>query len=210
MGNTCTSRTKVTSALSEEEDSSDGEDALGIFEPRLGSTRSERYMRRIQQRVDMPESSNTQSTFFSGFESLLKNVTVYRPRLMICGTPGMGQSTHLAPALLHATEHLMVHSLDLPALYGVASKTPEEACAQVQCETFIGLMCSVISILFRTAFRKIDSTNKFTVLEKEKKRKNWIKKKKNITTYVYRGQRSRAFELAPVTWKRYWQIMWNK
>lgn len=56
---------------------------------------------------------------------------MYRPRMLICGEKGMGQSAHLAPALLHTMEHMTVYCLDLPALFGVASKTPEEACAQV-------------------------------------------------------------------------------
>ena len=42
--------------------------------------------------------------------------------------------------------------------------------------------------LRHTVFRKIDSTNKFTLLKKEK----------TNTIYVQRGQSSRAFELAPV------------
>lgn len=55
----------------------------------------------------------------------------HRPRLMLCGEAGMGQSGHLAPALLHALEDLPVKVLDLAALFSVSSKTPEEACTQV-------------------------------------------------------------------------------
>ena len=57
--------------------------------------------------------------------------SVYRPRLILCGRGGMGQSSHLAPALLHAMEDLQVQTIDLPALFAVSSKTPEEACTQV-------------------------------------------------------------------------------
>lgn len=40
---------------------------------------------------------------------------VSRPRLLICGPEGAGQS-HLAPALLYALEGLPVHAIGLPAL----------------------------------------------------------------------------------------------
>lgn len=55
----------------------------------------------------------------------------YRPRLLFSGESGQGQSTHLGPAVLHHLERIPVHVLDLPVLYGVSSRTPEEACAQV-------------------------------------------------------------------------------
>ncbi len=55
----------------------------------------------------------------------------YRPRLLIAGSPGQGQTSHVAPALLHAMERLPVHVLDLPALYAVSVKTAEESCADV-------------------------------------------------------------------------------
>ncbi|XP_040204456.1 ATPase family AAA domain-containing protein 2B isoform X1 [Rana temporaria] len=57
--------------------------------------------------------------------------TSYRPRLLLSGEPGSGQTSHLAPAVLHLLEKFSVHRLDLPALYSVSAKTPEESCAQV-------------------------------------------------------------------------------
>ncbi|XP_051909152.1 ATPase family AAA domain-containing protein 2B isoform X3 [Hippocampus zosterae] len=57
--------------------------------------------------------------------------TAYRPRLLLAGSPGSGQSSHLAPALLHHLDKLPVHRLDLPTLYSTSAKTPEESCAQV-------------------------------------------------------------------------------
>lgn len=57
--------------------------------------------------------------------------TSYRPRLLLSGERGSGQTSHLAPALLHTLEKFSVHRLDLPALYSVSAKTPEESCAQV-------------------------------------------------------------------------------
>ncbi|XP_043962401.1 ATPase family AAA domain-containing protein 2B [Gambusia affinis] len=63
--------------------------------------------------------------------SSLQQPTAYRPRLLLAGAPGSGQSSHLAPALLHHLDKLPVHRLDLPTLYSVSAKTPEESCAQV-------------------------------------------------------------------------------
>ncbi|XP_073424405.1 ATPase family AAA domain-containing protein 2B isoform X2 [Dendrobates tinctorius] len=57
--------------------------------------------------------------------------TSYRPRFLLSGEPGSGQTSHLAPAVLHILEKFSVHRLDLPALYSVSAKTPEESCAQV-------------------------------------------------------------------------------
>ncbi|XP_072263576.1 ATPase family AAA domain-containing protein 2B isoform X3 [Pyxicephalus adspersus] len=57
--------------------------------------------------------------------------TSYRPRLLLSGESGSGQTSHLAPAVLHMLEKFSVHRLDLPALYSVSAKTPEESCAQV-------------------------------------------------------------------------------
>lgn len=63
--------------------------------------------------------------------SALRQPTAYRPRLLLVGAQGSGQSSHLAPALLHHLDKLPVHRLDLPTLYSVSAKTPEESCAQV-------------------------------------------------------------------------------
>ncbi|XP_038656120.1 ATPase family AAA domain-containing protein 2B isoform X1 [Scyliorhinus canicula] len=57
--------------------------------------------------------------------------TSHRPRFLLCGSKGSGQSSHLAPAVLHSLEKFSVHRLDLPAMYSVSAKTPEESCAQV-------------------------------------------------------------------------------
>lgn len=71
------------------------------------------------------------SPLFPGSSSALQQPTAYRPRLLLAGAPGSGQSSHLAPALLHHLDKLPVHRLDLPTLYSVSAKTPEESCAQV-------------------------------------------------------------------------------
>ncbi|XP_029451862.1 ATPase family AAA domain-containing protein 2B [Rhinatrema bivittatum] len=63
--------------------------------------------------------------------SAYRQPTSYRPRLLLSGKRGSGQTSHLAPALLHTLERFSVHRLDLPALYSVSAKTPEESCAQI-------------------------------------------------------------------------------
>lgn len=63
--------------------------------------------------------------------SAVKQPTSHRPRMLLAGRPGAGQTSHLAPAVLHALERFTVHSLDSAVLFGVSSTSPEEACAQV-------------------------------------------------------------------------------
>ena len=58
--------------------------------------------------------------------------SVHRPRLLLCGSSGMGQSSHLGPALLHALEEIPVKTLDLSVMFGVTSCSPEEALTQVR------------------------------------------------------------------------------
>uniref|UniRef100_A0A3Q4AMK7 ATPase family AAA domain-containing protein 2 n=1 Tax=Mola mola TaxID=94237 RepID=A0A3Q4AMK7_MOLML len=76
-------------------------------------------------------SSAMHRPFLSFSRSALQQPTAYRPRLLLAGAQGSGQSSHLAPALLHHLDKLPVHRLDLPTLYSVSAKTPEESCAQV-------------------------------------------------------------------------------
>ncbi|XP_042246942.1 ATPase family AAA domain-containing protein 2B [Thunnus maccoyii] len=76
-------------------------------------------------------SSAMHRPFLHYSPSALQQPTAYRPRLLLAGAPGSGQSSHLAPALLHHLDKLPVHRLDLPTLYSVSAKTPEESCAQV-------------------------------------------------------------------------------
>lgn len=125
-------RSRLAAVLSDEEASSDDDLGPPIFESVPGSSRSERYMRRAQQFSGNPELVEVQhSSFFNSANGQARGLSTYRPRFLICGEQGMGQSTHIAPALLHTMEHMIVYCLDLPALYGVTSKTPEEACSQV-------------------------------------------------------------------------------
>uniref|UniRef100_A0A7N5ZYI8 ATPase family AAA domain-containing protein 2 n=1 Tax=Anabas testudineus TaxID=64144 RepID=A0A7N5ZYI8_ANATE len=66
--------------------------------------------------------------------SAVKQPTSYRPRMLLAGRPGAGQTSHLAPAVLHALECFTIHSLDSAVLFGVSCTSPEEACTQVFCE----------------------------------------------------------------------------
>ncbi|XP_036831938.1 ATPase family AAA domain-containing protein 2B isoform X1 [Oncorhynchus mykiss] len=79
-----------------------------------------------------PSTAHTPFLHFT--TSALHQPTSYRPRLLLAGPPGSGQGSHLAPAVLHHLDKLSVHRLDLPTLYSVSAKTPEESCAQVFCE----------------------------------------------------------------------------
>uniref|UniRef100_A0AAQ5ZYA6 Bromo domain-containing protein n=1 Tax=Amphiprion ocellaris TaxID=80972 RepID=A0AAQ5ZYA6_AMPOC len=88
---------------------------------------------------DGDEGSTTPNLLFSyisaaSYRSAVKQPTSYRPRMLVAGGPGAGQTSHLAPAVLHAMERFTVHSLDSAVLFGVSSTSPEEACAQVFCE----------------------------------------------------------------------------
>ncbi|EDV23128.1 uncharacterized protein TRIADDRAFT_58090 [Trichoplax adhaerens] len=55
---------------------------------------------------------------------------IYRPKLLLYGKSGMGQSSHIALEILHNIDEIPVYHLDIPHLY-TSMKTPEESCAQV-------------------------------------------------------------------------------
>ncbi|KAF5908528.1 ATPase family AAA domain-containing protein 2B [Clarias magur] len=107
--------------LLEEDSYSEGEEESGaqsIYDVQPGS----------------PKKSHTSivhKPFLHFNTSAYQQPTSYRPRLLLTGPQGSGQSTHLAPALLHHLNKFTVHRLDLPTLYSVSAKTPEESCAQV-------------------------------------------------------------------------------
>ncbi|XP_045913868.1 ATPase family AAA domain-containing protein 2-like [Micropterus dolomieu] len=79
-------------------------------------------------------STSRSRSFLHFARSAVRHPTSYRPRMLLAGRPGAGQTSHLAPAVLHALERFTVHSLDSAVLFGVSSTSPEEACAQVFCE----------------------------------------------------------------------------
>ncbi|XP_040020597.2 ATPase family AAA domain-containing protein 2 [Gasterosteus aculeatus] len=63
--------------------------------------------------------------------SVLSQPTSYRPRLLLEGRLGSGQSSHLAPAVLHTLEKFTVYTLDMAVLFGASATAPEETCAQI-------------------------------------------------------------------------------
>ncbi|XP_051246573.1 ATPase family AAA domain-containing protein 2-like isoform X2 [Dicentrarchus labrax] len=83
--------------------------------------------------ISAPSTSKSRK-FLHFARSAVKQPTSHRPRMLLAGRPGAGQTSHLAPAVLHALERFTVHSLDSAVLFGVSSTSPEEACAQVFCE----------------------------------------------------------------------------
>uniref|UniRef100_A0A2K5CWN3 ATPase family AAA domain containing 2B n=1 Tax=Aotus nancymaae TaxID=37293 RepID=A0A2K5CWN3_AOTNA len=101
------------------EDSED-ENALSIFET---SCHSGSPKKQSTAAIHKPYLHFTMSPYHQPIS--------YRPRLLLSGERGSGQTSHLAPALLHTLERFSVHRLDLPALYSVSAKTPEESCAQI-------------------------------------------------------------------------------
>ncbi|CAH1772433.1 unnamed protein product [Owenia fusiformis] len=101
--------------------SEDDEDAPSIYD---ASTQGKGRKRRITNEL-------TAGPFLDFTKAAYSTPTTYRPRLLCTGLPGQGQSSHLAPAILHQFERLPVHILDLPSLYANSAKTPEEACAHI-------------------------------------------------------------------------------
>lgn len=120
-------------AVSDSESSDDAGEEADIYEVDPNSSEGAREARaaRAARRagIKTPETGNHYHYFA---ENTMTSKLVHRPRFLVCGKQGMGQSTHVSPAILHSMEHIPVHCLDLPALFGCASKTAEEACAQVR------------------------------------------------------------------------------
>ncbi|XP_014457076.1 ATPase family AAA domain-containing protein 2B isoform X1 [Alligator mississippiensis] len=101
-------------------DDSEDESASSIFETNCHSGSPKKQ-----------SSAATHKPYLHFTTSAYHQPTSYRPRLLLSGERGSGQTSHLAPALLHTLEKFCVHRLDLPALYSVSAKTPEESCAQI-------------------------------------------------------------------------------
>ncbi|RWS28616.1 ATPase family AAA domain-containing protein 2-like protein [Leptotrombidium deliense] len=60
----------------------------------------------------------------------------FKPRLLIHGEKGQGHTTHLGAAVLHHFESISHLKLDLPTLYSVSTRTPEESLANVFLEAY--------------------------------------------------------------------------
>lgn len=67
----------------------------------------------------------------SYFSYASRHPSTHKPRLLLSGNSDQGQTSHLAPAVIHHLEQLPVHTLDLSTLYAVSARTPEESCVHV-------------------------------------------------------------------------------
>ncbi|KAG5846369.1 hypothetical protein ANANG_G00114190 [Anguilla anguilla] len=104
----------------------------------------------IQSGSPKKHATDTASKPFLHFTlSACRQPSSFRPRLLLAGEPGSGQSSHLAPAVLHHLEKFCVHRLDLPTLCSTCTRTPEESCAQTPEES-----CAQV---FREARRTVPS-----------------------------------------------------
>ncbi|KAG9478681.1 hypothetical protein GDO78_012370 [Eleutherodactylus coqui] len=79
----------------------------------------------------LPNNQKENRPFLHFSVSANQRPTSYRPRILLSGSPGLGQGTHLAPAVIHALEKFTVYTLDLAVLFGVSVVSPEENCAQL-------------------------------------------------------------------------------
>ncbi|XP_013413245.1 ATPase family AAA domain-containing protein 2 [Lingula anatina] len=111
----------VPSSESNDMVSDEDEDDMCIYE----STKQGRW------RKKSPAITSPQGPFLNFASAAYQRPSTHRPRLLLAGGEGQGQSSHLAPAILHHFERMPVHVLDLPSLFAVSAKTPEESCAQV-------------------------------------------------------------------------------
>ncbi|XP_014820790.1 PREDICTED: ATPase family AAA domain-containing protein 2 isoform X2 [Calidris pugnax] len=76
----------------------------------------------------MPDRQNEKFLNFS--RNAYCQPTSCRPRFLLFGEPGYGQTSHLAPAVIHALEKFPVYTLDLSVLF-ISVTSPEETCAQL-------------------------------------------------------------------------------
>ena len=132
------------SILVEEENENGSRELLDLATAR--SDASTATSRRLSASVDQNQlsqmSASTTTSFSSSSVFSQRYLTlsshphaipmVHRPRLIVCGAEGMGQTSLLSPALLHALEEFPVKTLDLTTVFATSMKTPEEACTQVK------------------------------------------------------------------------------
>lgn len=123
------------SACKETQDSISHGDPVASMETNSSNSQ---YMSQEQSQLSSQMSNASSSSVFSQqrYLSLSSHPhaipMVHRPRLILCGAEGMGQSSLLSPALLHALEEFPVKTLDLTTVFATSTKTPEEACTQVR------------------------------------------------------------------------------
>jgi hypothetical protein len=121
-----------------QESTSRGDPAVASMETTCSSNNSQQSMdtsRQLSSQISTGSSSSCSVFSQQRYLSLSSHPhaipMVHRPRLILCGAEGMGQSSLLSPALLHALEEFPVKTLDLTTVFATSTKTPEEACTQV-------------------------------------------------------------------------------
>ncbi|KAL2080120.1 hypothetical protein ACEWY4_023913 [Coilia grayii] len=80
------------------------------------------------------KKTSEKGSFLQTMRSAAIYPTSHRPRLLLSGQPGSGQTTHLGPAVLHALEKFTVYTLDMASLFGDCTTSAEQACCQIFCE----------------------------------------------------------------------------
>ncbi|KAH9508111.1 ATPase AAA domain-containing protein 2B [Bulinus truncatus] len=85
----------------------------------------------LKKSIDENTGTSLKAVYLNFTRPATRYPSTFRPRLMLVGKSGQGQTTYIAPAIIHKMENLPIHVLDLPALYAVTAKTPEESCANV-------------------------------------------------------------------------------
>lgn len=126
----------LTSGVLDDGLMSGGDEISSISAPSTTKSRNFLHFARrvratLHRDVDQQMSGLCKLTFLLSCRSAVKHPTSYRPRMLLAGRPGAGQTSHLAPAVLHTLERFTVHSLDSAVLFGVSCTSPEETCAQV-------------------------------------------------------------------------------
>ncbi|EHK98043.1 putative Tat-binding like protein [Glarea lozoyensis 74030] len=83
----------------------------------------------MYEQYDDPDQGFRRETMEQEFE----RSRVFRPRILICGEPGMGQN-YLGAALLNHFEGLHVQNFDLPTIFSDSGRSPEQALVQLFAE----------------------------------------------------------------------------
>ncbi|RUS81519.1 hypothetical protein EGW08_010726 [Elysia chlorotica] len=112
--------------------SDEDENAPSIFMPSTSTSKWNKTSKNApSEHMSSSLSLQPGSRYLNFISCATTRPTIFRPRLMLVGCEGQAQTTHLAPAVIHQMENLPCHVLDLPTLYAVTAKTPEESCANV-------------------------------------------------------------------------------
>ena len=120
-----------------------GDPVVASMETMCSSNNSQQSMDTSRQLSSQTSTASTSSSvlFQQRYLSLSSHPhaipMVHRPRLILCGAEGMGQSSLLSPSLLHTLEEFPVKTLDLTTVFATSTKTPEEACTQVRTMTTV-------------------------------------------------------------------------